>query len=167
MTPSAPAPNPRDLVAQYFTMGLKPIFWPQIGDQKGPRGEGWPNERPTLDDYHEGSRVGLLTGIEVTPGRYVHDTDIDWAPGAPIAQKLLLPSDFIFGRASKRVSHCFSLLPEALPSFRYEDPIDKVCLLELRGTKQNGTIGLQTMVPPSVWTKDGQREPLEFYRLEA
>lgn len=166
MTPSAPAPNPRDLVAQYFAMGLPPIFWPQIGDEKGPRRDGWQHERPTLADYHEGNRVGLFTGYEVTPGKFLIDTDIDWAPGAPIAQKLLLPSGFVFGRASKPVSHCFNLLPEALRSFRYEDPIDNTCLLELRGTKQDGTIGLQTMSPPSIWTKNGQREPLEFYRFE-
>jgi hypothetical protein len=46
---------------------------------------------------------------------------------------------------------------------RYED-IDKSCLIELRGTKASGEIGMQTMVPPSVWTKDGQREPLSFLR---
>ena len=40
-----------------------------------------------------------------------------------------------------------------------------MCLIELRGTKINGEIGLQTMAPPSVWSKNGQREPLQFVRF--
>src|SRR6185436_12983719 len=48
--------------------------------------------------------------------------------------------------------------------YKYED-IDKTCLIELRGTKVDGDVGLQTMAPPSVWTKGNQREPLTFVRF--
>src|SRR5262249_50936221 len=46
-----------------------------------------------------------------------------------------------------------------------EDPTDKMCLIELRGTKLDGTLGNQTMAPPSVWSRDGVREPLEFLKF--
>src|ERR1044071_9125150 len=77
--------------------------------------------------------------------------------------KFLPSTDFIFGRPSKKVSHCFYLCPEPLPSYRYED-VDKTCLIELRGTKTSGELGLQTMVPPSMWSKDNKKEPLTFLK---
>lgn len=148
-------------VKAYLDAGFRCVFWPAIGDSKGPREEGWTRKVYTLADYHDNYRVGIITGSEVAPGRWLHDVDIDWEPGSLIAQRLLPPTGFAFGRASKRVSHCFYTLPEASASYRYED-VDKTCLIELRGTKSDGDVGLQTMAPPSVWTKDGKREPLTF-----
>ncbi len=156
--------TPNEIVQTYFQNHYRCVFWPHIGDSKGPREPGWTQKIATIEDYHEGYRVGLVTGIEVNPGQFIHDIDIDWQPGGGIAVKLLPYTNFVFGRASKRISHCFYLLPEPLPSFRYED-IDKTCLLELRGTKTNGELGMQTMVPPSIWTKEGQREELIFVKL--
>ena len=152
-----------DLIQAYLDRHYRIVTWPAIGDTKGPREEGWTRRDYTLKDYHEGYRVGLITGHEVSPGHFLHDVDLDWAPGASIAQKLLPVTGFAFGRLSKRVSHCFYTTSEALATYRYED-IDKTCLIELRGTKSNGDLGFQTMVPPSMWTKDGQREPLIFIK---
>jgi hypothetical protein len=84
----------------------------------------------------------------------LHDVDIDWAAGASIALALLPATDFMFGRASKKISHCWYTTSEPLKSFKYEDPTDKTCLIELRGTKLDGTLGNQTMAPPSVWSFD-------------
>lgn len=145
----------------YADQGFRLVFWPAIGDSKGPREEGWQRKPYTLTDYKDGYRVGLMTGHEVAPGRFLHDVDIDWAAGSLIAQRMLPSTGFVYGRASKKVSHCFYTCPEPLASFRYED-VDKTCLIELRGTKTNGEIGLQTMVPPSIWTKEGKQEPLTF-----
>lgn len=155
--------TPTDIVQSYLDKHYPIITWPHVGDSKGPKEKDWPRKTYTISDYTEKHRVGLLTGSEVKPNQFLHDIDIDWAPGSIIAQKLLPATDFVFGRASKRVSHCFYLLPEALPSFRYED-VDKVCLVEIRGTKINGELGFQTMVPPSVWTKEGKTEPLIFIK---
>jgi hypothetical protein len=135
-----------ELVASFLNKNYHLVMWAAVGDLKGPREPGWPSRHYTLEDYHVGDRVGVLMGTEVSEGRYLHDIDVDWAPGAPIAQRLLPSTQFVFGRKSKPLSHCFYLLSEALPSFRYED-IDKSCLLELRGTKTDGHIGLQTMIP--------------------
>ena len=162
MSTTAPKLTAHEVVARYFEWGCRCVFWPQIGDVKGPKEPEWQKKQTTLADYQEGNRVGILTGVEVSRGCFLHDVDIDWAPGSPIAQKLLPWTDFVFGRASKPVSHCCYFLQEALPSFRYED-LDRTCLIELRSTKTDGEIGLQTMVPPSIWaSKDGKLEPLVF-----
>lgn len=155
-----------ELVETYIANNFRVVFWPQIGDSKGPRESGWPAKNYRLEDYVEGYRVGILTGTEIAPGRFLHDIDIDWAPGSAIALDLLPITRFIFGRSSKKISHCFYTTSEPIASFRYED-IDKSCLIELRGTKLNGDIGLQTMAPPSVWSKGTQRESLDFVKSEA
>jgi predicted P-loop ATPase len=153
--------TPAETVKTYFEQNFRCVFWPQVGDLKGPTEKDWPRKQYT--EYREGDRVGLITGVEVAPGRFLHDVDIDWAPGSTIALALLPPTSFVFGRASKRISHCFYLTPSAMPSFRYED-IDKTCLIELRGTRADGELGLQTMVPPSVWSKGQLAEALTFLR---
>lgn len=149
-----------DLVSAYLSHGFRIITWPAVGDIKGPRELEWPSKIYTT--YPRGSRVGLLTGVEVAPGRFLNEADIDWAPGAVIALKLLPKTPFVFGRTSKKISHAFYTTPDALPSFKYEDPVDKTTLIELRGVKHDGSLGFQTMVPPSVWSKQEQSEPLLF-----
>lgn len=156
----------QDIVQAYLSQNFRVVFWPAIGDIKGPTEKGWPDKPYTIADWREDLRVGIMTGTEVSPGCFNHDIDIDWAAGSLIAQTLLPPTGFVFGRPSKRISHCFYTTPEPIASFRYED-VDKTCLIELRGTKLNGAIGLQTMAPPSVWSKGGQREQLAFVRREA
>lgn len=156
--------TPRELVQTYLAAGLRLVFWKQEGDAKGPRYEGWTTKTYTIDDYQDGYRVGLMTGSEISPGVFSADVDLDWQPGSLIAQNLLPPTLFVFGRASKRVSHCVYTTESPATSFRFEDPIDKVCLIELRGTKSDGTLGMESMIPPSIWSKDGKQEPLVFPR---
>lgn len=156
------ATTPRQIVECLLAEGYELAMWAPVGDSKGPLEKGWPKKTYTLADYRDGYRVGIKTGVELRPGKVLHDADIDWAAGAVIAQSFLPVTGLMFGRASKKVSHAFYTTSEAIPTMRYEDPIDKVCLIELRGTKKDGSIGMQTMAPPSVWTKTGQREQLAF-----
>jgi predicted P-loop ATPase len=157
--------TPRQLVEQYLKHGYRLVFWPANGDQKGPKEAGWTSKVYTLDDYKDGYRVGAVTGAEIEPGKFLVDVDIDWTPGSLVAQNLLPPTGFVYGRSSKRVSHCFYTLPETVPTVRYED-IDKTVLLELRGTTSSGSLGMQSMVPPSVWSKDKKNEPLAFVKSD-
>lgn len=152
----------REVVQAYADKHLKFVLWPGVGDVKGPNTKDWPNQPATPQDYKDGDRVGILLGTELSPGRYVHDVDIDWAPGYSVAAAFLPKTEFIYGRASKRVSHCFYTLSEALQTIQYKDPIDGQMLLEIRGVKSDGAIGFQSMAPPSIWSKDGKQEPLEF-----
>jgi predicted P-loop ATPase len=156
---------PSDVLDFYFKNNFRLVFWPHIGDAKGPREKGWTEKVYTRDDYRETMRVGLMCGHEISPGKFLHDVDIDWEPGSRIAQALIPPTEFVFGRANKKISHCWYTLPEAVASFKYEDPTDKTCLIELRGCKLDGTLGNQTMCPPSVWSRDSAREPLEFVKF--
>jgi len=153
--------------AVYTNLGFKLVFWPTIGDTKGPRDPGWPTKVYDINkDYHDGYRVGVLTGTEISPGKFLHDVDIDWAEGAKLALRLLPTTHLVFGRASKKISHCFYTCPEPGETHRFED-IDGKCLIEFRGTKKNGEIGCQTMVPPSIWSDDEHgkpREQLEFVK---
>lgn len=151
------------VVQTYFDKNFRLVFWPHVGDSKGPREQGWQLKHYHISDYQPGHRVGIITGHEVAPGKFLHDVDIDWAPGSLIATKLIPPTDFVFGRPSKKISHCFYYTPDAIQTFKYED-IDKSCLIELRGVKRDGELGFQSMAPPSVWTKEGQREELTFLR---
>lgn len=157
---------PQEILDFYFKHNFRLVFWPHIGDAKGPRETGWTERTYKRDDYRDGMRVGIMCGHELSEGRYLHDVDIDWAAGASIALALLPATDFMFGRASKKISHCWYTTSEPLKSFKYEDPTDKSCLIELRGTKLDGTLGNQTMAPPSIWSFDTAREPLAFVRFQ-
>jgi predicted P-loop ATPase len=154
--------TPHAIVESYFAKRFQVVFWPAVGDQKGPKEKDWPRRPATLEQFTDGDRVGILTGIEISAGKFLHDVDIDWAPGYQIAAAFLPKTEFIYGRASKRVSHCFYTLPEALACIQYKDPIDGAMLMEVRGVKADGSIGFQSMAPPSIWSKGDKREPLEF-----
>jgi predicted P-loop ATPase len=154
---------PTSIVREYFNHKFHVVFWPERGAQKGPTEDGWKTRSFTLEDFKPQTRVGLVTGQEIEPGRYLHDVDIDWSPGYRLALNFLPKTEFVYGRASKHVSHCFYTLPEPLPRITFMDPVDKQTLIEIRGTKENGELGWQSMVPPSIWSDDaGHREPLEF-----
>jgi predicted P-loop ATPase len=154
--------TPSQIIDFYFQHNIRLCFWPAIGDLKGPRDKGWTEKTYTRDEYKEGMRVGFMCGQEFTPGRHLTDIDIDWAPGYKIALALLPPTDFGFGRTNKTVSHVCYTTPEPIASFKYEDPTDKTVLIEIRGTKLDGTLGNQTMCPPSIWSRGDLREPLGF-----
>lgn len=158
-------PNDETIVATYFQRNYRVVMWPGTGDAKGPHEPGWQHKPYTLEDYQPGTRVGLLTGVAIGPHKYIHDLDIDWAPGYKIAARILPSTEFVFGRHSKYISHCLYTHPEAIRSQRFEDPVDKSVIIELRGTKADGEIGMQTMVPPSVWSKNGSQEPLQFRKF--
>jgi predicted P-loop ATPase len=66
-----------------------------------------------------------------------------------MAKRLLPSTGFGFGRASRPLSHAFFTVDEPLPSFSF-DNIDGKPFVEIRGTKADGSVGMQTMVPPSV-----------------
>lgn len=160
--------TPREMVAWYLANGYRLVFWPDVSDHKGPREEGWQNKIVTLDDYDKLAlngpvRVGVITGVEISPDHYNADVDIDWGPGAVIMAAMLPATPFVFGHASKRLSHMEYTVDEAFASIQFIDPVDKSMMSEFRGTKANGDLGFQTMFPPSVWqSKTGVREPLRF-----
>ncbi len=153
--------TPESIVQSYIDRGLKLVFWPDAGDAKGPKEKGWLERAAsggyTFADYTPGDRVGIVHGIEVTPGRFVVDVDIDYGPCADIAVAMLPRTEFVWGRKSKYISQCLYTCPDVIPMYAYKD-VGKNgrTLIEFRADKH------QSMGPPSWWEKEGQREQLVF-----
>jgi hypothetical protein len=132
---------------RYYDRGFRLIFYDQ--GKKGPESTGWTSRSDTLEDYKVGQNVGTFTGVEIQTGKWLVDIDFDWPDGLPLAKKILPATQFGFGRQSRTISHAFYTSAEPLPSYAF-DNIDGKPLVEFRGTKQDGSIGLQTMLPPSL-----------------
>ena len=157
----AAAPIPRWLT-RYVERGFDLVFWPRSSDPqdtwKGPSGKdakGWKVKTYTPADYREGMQVGVKLGTEVAPGRYLWDADFDWAEGIRHAARFLPDTRFGFGRASRRLGHLFFTSSTPVISEEYKD-VDRTMLVERRGLKKDGTVGRQTMLPPSMHRESGE-----------
>jgi predicted P-loop ATPase len=134
----------------YVNRGFRLVFYD--ARTKGPKGlhaEDWQLQEYRPEDYKEGQNIGIVTGHEIEPGKFLVDVDFDWPEGLPLVKKLLPATGFGYGRPSRKLSHAFFTTPTPLPSKKYSD-IDGQTLVELRGTKIDGTLGLQSMAPPSI-----------------
>lgn len=146
-------------LARYVDRGFALVFWARLpdpqNDWKGPRDQGWPMKTYATADYREDMQVGAKLGIEIAPGQFLMDVDFDWAPSIQFATRFLPKTGFYFGRASKSIGHAFYTTSQPVSSFRFRD-IDGTTLVERRGTKADGSIGNQTMIPPSVHRESGE-----------
>jgi predicted P-loop ATPase len=119
--------------------------------KKGPTLKGWQNLRIQEDDlprYFNGAHqnIGVLQGD--TYGST--DVDLDCREALAAWPALAIETGLVFGRQSKPGSHWFYRSDPPLKAKKYIDPLDKATLIELRGLKSDGMIGLQTVVPPSI-----------------
>lgn len=129
--------------------------------EKGPKLENWQELRITAETagrYFNGApqNVGVLQGEGGAA-----DVDLDSREALIAFPEFAPETALIFGRASKPRSHWFYWCDPPCRSVRYTDPIDHQTLLEFRCLKTDGTVGLQTIVPPSVHPSG---EPVEFTR---
>lgn len=131
----------------YEKRGFRLIFYEP--KTKGPREAGWHQKTYTVDDYKEGQNVGVILGHEIDEGKFLVDIDFDWPEGIVLAKKVLPATGFGYGRESRKLSHAFYTTPKPLVSRKFEG-IDGKTLVEIRGTKTDGTLGFQSMVPPSI-----------------
>src|SRR5260370_61584 len=99
--------------------------------------------------------IGLLLGDESGSA----DVDCDCAEAITAARELLPETGLIFGRQSKRFSHFFYRSDPPVRTSQFIDPLDHSTLVELRGLSSDGTVGLQTVVPPSIHETG---EPIRF-----
>lgn len=146
-------------LTRYVALGLPLVFWPRLpdpkNDWKGPRDSGWPTKAYTLSDYRDDMQVGVKLGTEIAAGKFLVDIDLDWAPGIRFLKHLLPATGFGFGRKSKPIGHAFYTTSAAVPYYKFAD-IDGTTIVERRGTKTDGSIGLQTVMPPSVHRATGE-----------
>jgi hypothetical protein len=138
----------------YHDRGMHPVPVQYRG--KNPTPNGWPGmaslPKPDLSKYFNGAptNVGVILGDNYG----LTDVDLDSQEAIYAASVLLEETGMVFGRPSKRFSHHFYRCDPPVRSRRYIDPVEpnkgKACLVELRCQKSDGTVGLQTVVPPSI-----------------
>ncbi|MCK6553317.1 DUF3987 domain-containing protein [Candidatus Binatia bacterium] len=147
---------------EYIGRGWLPIPIPYRS--KAPILNDWPALRLTVataPSYFNGqaANVGLLLGTPLV------DVDLDCNEALAVAEDWLPPTDRTSGRPDGRVTHHWYLSPEPLVTERLKDPAlsktGKDTLVELRGLKADGTVGAQTLAPPSTHPDD--EAPLRWY----
>jgi hypothetical protein len=166
---TATSPSVLDAARQYIDAAFLPVPVPHM--QKKPVIDDWPSLRLTpenLGDYFNGRPQNI--GIALGDDYGTTDVDLD-VPEAVRAAPFFLPATGMkFGRRSKRASHWFYRSDPPQPTHQFQDiktkgdPKDndgeKMMILELRCQTTSGTIGLQTIVPPSTHRDTG--ELIEF-----
>jgi P4 family phage/plasmid primase-like protien len=111
----------------------------------------WEKLQITMDNasqYFNGAaqNIGLLLGDKFGST----DVDCDCVEAITAARELLPDTGLIFGRKSKPFSHYLYRTDPPVQTQQFHDPLDHATLIELRGLSSDGSIGLQTVVPPSV-----------------
>jgi hypothetical protein len=146
------APQPPEWFLKYVARGFKLIKYPR--KSKHPSGADAVNWAAKYvdspDGYVDDSNWGVLLGTEVEPGKYLADVDFDWADGHRLARRFITPTSFVFGRGERKVTHALYTTSQPTIWQRFEDIDDNTMLVELRGAKKDKTLGLQTMLPPSI-----------------
>src|SRR5207248_9192886 len=99
--------------------------------------------------------LGLLLGDRLGST----DVDCDCQEAIIAARRLLPETELIFGRQSKPFSHFFYRSDPPVRTVQFIDPLDHSTLVELRGLSCDGSVGLQTVVPPSIHETG---EPVRF-----
>jgi putative DNA primase/helicase len=140
--------------------------------EKGPRLKGWQHlwiDSPELVARHfpDQTNIGVILGA--ASGGLV-DVDIDCVEALEISNRILPKTGSVFGRASKQCSHYLYHIDGPAPSMTLADPLTGDALIELRGDKQDGSAGFQTLFPgsihpsgePIVWANDGKPALVEY-----
>lgn len=156
-------------LTKYYEKGLRLVFYPT--KSKIPTDAGWQSKIYTAQDYEPGQNVGLMLGTELSPGRYSADIDFDWIPGIPLSPGILPKTQCGFGHPpTKPISHALYTTPTPVITKKYsniaydtDDKSDKLaktkqCFVEIRGLRENGEVGFQTMIPPSIWIPEEYKD---------
>jgi predicted P-loop ATPase len=115
------------------------------------KGRKWQDLRITTEmapRYFDGAaqNIGVILGDDYGSA----DVDLDCPEAVSVAPRFLPDTGMKFGRASKPASHWFYRIDPPVPSEQFTDPIDGSTLVELRCRDKDGSIGHQTVVPPSI-----------------
>ena len=147
--------SPTNAALDWIERGFLPV--PIPFREKKPVIEEWQKlriDKASVPRYFNGQAQnnGVLLGEPYGAA----DMDLDCPEAIAAAATLAPATGMIFGRASNPASHRFYRADPPMPSRKYLDPTDKSCLVELRCLKADGTVGLQTVVPPSTHKETGE-----------
>jgi hypothetical protein len=150
--------TPLDAAIAWIQKGFSPV--PVPSRSKRPILNGWERLEITMDlasQFFNGTsqNIGLLLGDKFGSA----DVDCDCLESITAARELLPETGLIFGRQSKPFSHFFYRSDPPVRTVQFVDPLDRSMLVELRGVSSDGTVGLQTVVPPSIHESG---EPVRF-----
>ena len=141
--------TPLDAAIAWIQQGFSPVPIPHRS--KRPVLQGWERLEITVDaapQYFNGKpqNIGLHLGDKYGSA----DVDCDCAEAIAAARTLLPETGLIFGRQSKPFSHFFYRSDPPVRTSQFVDPLEQSMIVELRGLSSDGSIGLQTVVPPSI-----------------
>jgi hypothetical protein len=171
--PAARNVRTSDIALDYVRRGLAVV--PVPIREKGPQLKGWHQLRIKPEQvtryFPDQMNIGVILGA--ASGGLV-DVDIDCAEALKIAGESLPKTGSIFGRASNPGSHRLYRIDGPAPSLKLNDPTNDDTLIELRGDKQDGTAGFQTVFPGSIhpsgepieWEEDGEPSVIEYNELK-
>jgi hypothetical protein len=171
--PAAQNVRASETALDYVRRGLAVV--PVPFREKGPQLKGWQQLRIKPEQvaryFPDQMNIGVILGV--ASGGLV-DVDIDCAEALEIGCKILPKTGSIFGRASKPGSHRLYRIGGLAPSLKLNDPTNDDTLIELRGDKQDGTAGFQTVFPGSIhlrgepieWAEDGEPALIEYNELK-
>src|SRR5579862_1367086 len=150
--------TPLDAAIWWIRKGFSPI--PVPNRSKRPVLDAWQKLQLSADsaqEYFNSSRqnIGVLLGDRFGST----DVDCDCPEAITAARELLPETGLIFGRPSKPFSHFFYRSDPPVRTAQFIDPLDQRTLIELRGLSSDGSIGLHTVVPPSIHETG---EPVRF-----
>jgi putative DNA primase/helicase len=165
---------PSQIALDYVRRGWVPL--PVPFRQKGPQLKGWQNLRIDSPEqvtryFHNPTNIGVILG---SASGGLADVDIDYAKFLDLAGRILPKTGSVFGHASKPSSHRLYRVPGFVPSMKLDDPISGDTLIELRGDKQDGTPGFQTIFPGSIhpsgepieWEENGEPAFIEYNEIK-
>jgi len=144
-------PELPDWLQSYVDRGFRLIYWPRDKEQltwKGPREKNWPEKEYNLEQYDpDRHNLGVILGTEIKPERYLIDIDFDSPESVLFAPRFFPDTGFAWRRGGR--AHGFYTTPKPLVKKAFEN-VDGTVLIEMRGTKADGSLGHQTMIPPSI-----------------
>jgi hypothetical protein len=150
--------TPLDAAITWIQKGFSPVPVPHRS--KRPVLKEWQRLEITKEgasQYFNGAsqNIGVLLGDKFGSA----DVDCDCPEAITAAREFLPETGLIFGRQSKPFSHFFYRSDPPARTMQFIDPLDQSTIVELRGLKSDGSIGLQTVVPPSIHESG---EPVRF-----
>jgi P4 family phage/plasmid primase-like protien len=141
--------TPLDAAITWIQKGFSPV--PVPPRSKRPILKEWQRLDITTEgacQYFNGAsqNIGVLLGDKFGSA----DVDCDCLEAITAARELLPETGLIFGRQSKPFSHFFYRTDPPARTAQFTDPLDQSTIVELRGLSSDGSVGLQTVVPPSI-----------------